>query len=61
MVKMSERRTVVRSILLSGDHALGMEEGTHRAGLDLVDDPWLEIDVEGARDIFSRARLREER
>jgi hypothetical protein len=54
-------RTVVRSVLLPGDHALRVEQRAHRASSDFVDNTWLEIDVEGAGDILARSRLREER
>jgi hypothetical protein len=54
---MRRNRTVVCGVLLPGDHALGVEESTHWASFDLVDDAWLEIYIEGARDILARARL----
>jgi len=46
---------VVRSILLAGNHLLGVEEAAVGAGADLVDDVGLEIAVDGARDILALA------
>jgi hypothetical protein len=46
---------VVRGILLSADHLLGVEERAVRAGADLVDDIGLEIGVDGTGDIFALA------
>ena len=53
-------RTVVRGVFFPRDHALGVEERTHWATLDLVDHAWLEVDIERAGDILARARLCEE-
>jgi hypothetical protein len=55
------KRTVVCGVFFPRDHALGVEERTHGATLDLVDDAWLEVDIERAGDILARARLCEER
>lgn len=46
---------VVGSILLAGDHLLGVEEGAVRTGADLVDDIGLEIAVDGTRDVLALA------
>jgi len=46
---------VVRGILLAGDHVLGVEKGSVRAGADLVDDVGLEIGVDGTRDVLALA------
>lgn len=54
------RPTVVGGVLLTRHHSLGVEERPVGAGPNLVNDIWLEIDVEGARDVFSRAGLGEE-
>ena len=44
---------VVRRILLSGDHLLGMEEVPVGAGADFVDNIGLEIAVDGARHVLA--------
>jgi hypothetical protein len=46
---------VVGSILLAGDHLLGVEEGAVGAGADLVDDIGLEIGVDGTGNILALA------
>jgi hypothetical protein len=46
---------VVRSILLAGDHHLGVEEVPVGASADLIDNIGLEIAVNGSRDIFALA------
>jgi hypothetical protein len=46
---------VVRSILLAGDHLLGMEEAAVGAGADLVDNVWLKIAVDSARNVLAVA------
>ena len=46
---------VVGSILLAGDHVLGVEQAAVGAGADLVDDIGLKIGVDGTRDIFAIA------
>lgn len=48
-------RVVVRSILLPGDHHLGVEKVAVSAGAHLVDDIGLEIAVNGSRDILALA------
>lgn len=58
--KKEVKGTVVRGVFFPRDHALGVEERTHRATLDLVDHAWLEVDIERAGDILARARLCEE-
>ena len=52
--------TVVRGVLLPGDHRLRVEERPVRAVLHVVNDARLEIDVERSRDVLARGRLREE-
>jgi len=54
------KRTIVRGIFLPSDHTFWVEQGAHWPGSDLVDNAWFEIDIERARDILARARLREE-
>ena len=44
---------VVRSIFLSGDHVLWVEESSVGAGSDFVDNVRLEIAVNGTRDILA--------
>jgi hypothetical protein len=44
---------VVGSILLAGDHQLGVEEAAVGAGADLIDDVGLEIAVDGTGDVFA--------
>ncbi len=51
------KRTVDRGVFFPSNHALGVEERTHWTSLDLVDDAWLEVDIERTRDILARARL----
>jgi hypothetical protein len=46
---------VVRGILLSGDHVLGVEEGSVRTSADLVDDVGLKIGVDSTRDVLALA------
>jgi hypothetical protein len=46
---------VVRSVFLSGDHLLGVEQAPVSAGADLVDDIGLEIAVDGAGDVLALA------
>jgi hypothetical protein len=46
---------VVRGILLSTDHLLGVEERAVRAGADLVDDIGLEIGVDGTGNVLALA------
>jgi hypothetical protein len=46
---------VVRGILLSGDHVLGVEEGSVRTSADLVDNVGLQIGVDGTRDVLALA------
>ena len=46
---------VVRSILLAGDHLLGVEEGAVGTGADLVNDIGLKIGVDGTGDVFALA------
>lgn len=46
---------VVGGVLLSGDHVLGVEQASVRAGPDLVHDVWLKIAVDGSRNILSLA------
>lgn len=46
---------VVRGILLASDHLLRVEEAAVGAGTDLVDDVWLEIAVDGARNVLAVA------
>ena len=46
-------RIVVRSILLASDHLLRMEQASICAGTNFVDHIWLEIAVDGSRDIFA--------
>ena len=46
---------VVRGILLSGDHLLGVEQGAIGTSADLVDDVRLEIAVDGARHVLALA------
>lgn len=58
--KKEVKGTVVRGVFFPRDHALGVEERTHRATLDLVDHAWLEVDIERAGDILARPRLCEE-
>lgn len=58
--KKEVKGTVVRGVFFPRDHALGVEERTHRATLDLVDHAWLKVDIERAGDILARARLCEE-
>lgn len=43
---------VVGGILLAGDHVLGVEQASVRAGSDLVDNIGLKIAVDGARDVL---------
>jgi len=51
---------VVGGILLSSDEGLWVEERAVLAGPDGVDHVGLEVDVDGARDVFAAARLGEE-
>ena len=51
---------IVGSILLGGDHLLGMEELAIGSRADLVDHRRLEIDHDTARDMLARGGLREE-
>lgn len=44
---------VVASILLAGDHLLGVEQAAVCAGADFIDDVGLEIAVDGSGDIFA--------
>lgn len=46
---------VVRGILLSSNHQLGVEQAAVGAGADLIDDVGLEIAVDGTGNIFSLA------
>lgn len=46
---------VVGGILLAGDHVLGVEQASVRAGPHLVDNIRLKIAVNGSRDIFALA------
>ena len=54
-------RVVVRGVLFAGEQLLGMEELPIGARAHLVYDARLEVDEDGARHIFARRRLREER
>lgn len=46
---------VVGSILLTGDHLLGVEKGTVGTGADLIDDIGLEIGVDGTGNVLALA------
>lgn len=46
---------VVRGILLSGNHVLGVEEGSVGAGANLIDDVGLEIGVDGTGNVLALA------
>lgn len=50
---MKRRRTVVGCVLLSSDHGFRVEKRPVRTSLDVVDGAGLEINVEGAGDMFS--------
>lgn len=52
--------TVVGGVLLSSDHCLRVEKGAVGTGLDLLNDTRLKIDIERARHVLARTRLREE-
>ncbi len=51
---------VIGGILLAADQELGVEEFAVGAGADLVDGGGVEIDEDGARDVFAIAGLSEE-
>lgn len=51
---------VVGGILLAADQELGVEELAVAAGADLVNRGRVEVDEDGARDVFAAARLGEE-
>ena len=53
--------TVVGSVLLAGDHCIGVEERAEGARLDLIDRTGFQVDVQATGDILARASLREER
>lgn len=53
-------RTIVSSVLFPRDHRFWMEERPIQASLDIVDDAGFKINVQGAGNMLSRARLREE-
>lgn len=48
-----ESHTVVRRILLSGDHLLGMEQVPVDTGPDLIDHIGLQVDVDCSRNVLS--------
>ena len=52
---------VVGSILLAGDHLLGVEELAISAQADLINDGGLEVDEDSARNVFAGSALGEER
>lgn len=51
------RLTIVSSVLLSGDHGLGVKKRPVGAAFNLVNASRLEIDVERAGDVFAGTRL----
>jgi hypothetical protein len=51
---------VIGGILLTRDELLGMEKLSVGAGSDLIDDSWLEIKEDGARDVLASTSLGEE-
>jgi len=51
---------VVGRVLLASDHLLGMEQAAVGTSSDLIDNVWLQIDVDGSWDILALTGLREE-
>lgn len=53
-------RTIVGSVLFAGNESFRVEQAAVGASPDLIDDTGLEVNVEGAGNVFAGRRFRKE-